>query len=503
MRKTLGFIMSFTLAISTSGQSLVFTPSSEPVEVAPSSFGNKAIRMVVNGMGNPVVTFGSNGHLYVCVWNATANAFGSPYEIDADSNVFMSDAEGPRMASEGDYLVITYQISGDWANGARSVHSTDGGLSWSEPTAMVTGATVDHFMPCVAIDGNGNPFAGVKVGNGPEGIYEGILRSADGGNNWLPAVNASSAATGDAVCECCPSQPFFTEGRYYDLVRNNNGNIRDFWLMSSEDGDVWDAALDIDPLDWEINACPESGATTIGPLQNDECLVAFMSGGGPSGQSRIYVSSVNLQANGGGGEWLSTAPVSVGQFDNATQNTPALGLWNDGAGNEIIALAWEQNSGGYDVQLTLSTGENWTLIDGAQNLTSEWSGQHRKPALSFSTDLNGNPLLHLAWQHSSSGTVHYMRGNISSPLGTICLAHSEPRIVQSETGFELTVSADWAESTYHLWSADGRVLDSGLVPAMGNTYRQLFFSTNELPSHAILSLRRSDGIRWAHHIMRR
>ena len=244
---------------------------------------------------------------------------------------------------------------------------------------------------------------------------------------------------------------------------------------------MWDAALDIDPLDWEINACPESGATAIGPLQNDECLVAFMSGGGHSGQSRIYVSSVNLQANGGGGEWLSTAPVSVGQFDNATQNMPALGLWKDGTGNEIIALAWEQNSGGYDVQLTLSTGENWTLIDGAQNLTSEWSGQHRKPALSFSTDSNGNPLLHLAWQHSSSGTVHYMRGNISSTLGTTCLAHSEPRIVQSETGFELTVNDYLAQSTYHLWSADGRVLDSGLVPAMGNTDRQVFFSTNELP----------------------
>ena len=74
MRKTLGFIMSVTLAISTSGQSLVFTPSSEPLEVALSSFGNKAIRMAVNGTGNPVVTFGSNGHLYVSVWNAAANA---------------------------------------------------------------------------------------------------------------------------------------------------------------------------------------------------------------------------------------------------------------------------------------------------------------------------------------------------------------------------------------------------------------------------------------------
>ena len=279
-------------------------------------------------------------------------------EIDPDANVFMSDAEGPRMASQGDFVVLTYQISGEWANGARSVHSMDGGLTWSAPVAMVSGADADHFMPCVAIDNNGNPFAGVKVGNNSASIFEGILRSEDGGNSWLPAVNASANAAGEAVCECCPSQPFWTAGRYYDLVRNNNENIRDFWLMSSADGENWDAALDIDPLDWEINSCPESGATLAGPVVGTEYLTAFMSAGGPSGQSRVYVSSIDLEANGGAGEWLSTEPITVSQFDNATQNTPVLGQWQGADGTSIVALAWEQNAGGYDVQLALSAGRN-------------------------------------------------------------------------------------------------------------------------------------------------
>lgn len=183
MFKRFLFIISIGLSASAIGQSLIFTPENEPVEVAASSFGNKAIRMVLNAADAPVLAFGSNGHLYVSAWDNASAAFGEPVEIDPDANVFMSDAEGPRMASQGDYLVLTYQISGEWANGARSVHSMDGGLTWSAPVAMVSGADADHFMPCVAIDNNGNPFAGVKVGNNSASIFEGILRSEDGGNS--------------------------------------------------------------------------------------------------------------------------------------------------------------------------------------------------------------------------------------------------------------------------------------------------------------------------------
>ena len=46
MFKRFGFIISIGLSASAIGQSLIFTPENEPVEVAASSFGNKAIRMV-------------------------------------------------------------------------------------------------------------------------------------------------------------------------------------------------------------------------------------------------------------------------------------------------------------------------------------------------------------------------------------------------------------------------------------------------------------------------
>lgn len=478
-------------------QNAVFAPIGEPLEIASNSYGNKAIRMVMNAASEPVIAFGSSGHLYVAQWDADADAFATPVEIDAASNVFMSDAEGPTMASQGDYLVLTYQLSGEWEDGARSVHSTDGGATWSEPVAMVAGVTEDHFMPCVGIDGDGNPFAGVKVGNDVSSIYEGILRSNDGGASWLPAVNASELADGNAMCECCPSLPFYAENRYYDLVRNNNGNIRDFWLMSSPDGITWDGAVDVDPLDWMVSSCPASGPSVTGPVGDSNYLVAFMSAGGTSGQSRVHVSQVDLGANGGTGTWVLTEPVTVNQFDNATQNLPLLAQWN-GGDEPLVALAWEQNSGGYDVQLALSQGNDFTLTDMAQNLTETWGGQHRRPQIGFSTGDDGEPVLHIAWQHSSSGTVHYMRGTVVEPSIIVCPEEPEPHIISASDGIRIYLTEGWQQARWSVWDLSGRLHASGVYDGC----ESIWVPYNELPVHAIVSVEQTNGARWAQAIRR-
>ena len=485
------------LATSLHAQNPVFIPSGEPIEVAQSSFGNKAIRMAMNGAGEPVIAFGTNGHLYVTKWDGATGAFGEPVEIDANENVFMSDAEGPRMASQGDYIVLTYQLSGQWATGARSVHSADGGATWSEPVAMAPDATVDHFMPCVGIDDAGNPFAGVKVGNNPASIYEGILRSPDGGSNWLDVVNASEAADGEAVCECCPSQPFWAEGRYYDLVRNNNNNVRDFWLMSSVDGTEWTGAIDVDPLDWMISSCPESGPSVTGPVGDGTYLVAFMSAGGASGQSRVHVSQVDLWANDGTGAWELTEPVTVSQFENATQNVPQFAQWN-GGDEPLVALAWEQNTAGYDVQLALSQGESVGLTDVAQNLTEGWSGQHRRPVIGFSTGDAEEPILHVAWQHSASGTVHYMTGTVSEPSIVICFAQPDPQVVTEPDGIRIHLTESWYNATWSVWDITGRLLATGVHTG----FEPIWVSNDGLTTHAIVSIESPGGARWAQTIQR-
>lgn len=499
LKIALGRILAIVIFVS-SGASvsaqLLFSPNAEPMDLADDSYGNKAIRMVINTAGEPVVSFGASGSLFVSKWSNEDGAFGTPIAIDPSEDIYMSDAEGPRMSAQGDFLIITYQISGNWTTGARSVQSWDGGTTWSEPTGMVSDVSEDHFMPCVAIDDEGNPFAGVKVGNSTDNIYEGILRSADSGQTWLPAVNGSDVADGESVCECCPSQPFWANGRYYDLVRNNNENVRDFWLLSSSNGEIWDAAIDVDPLDWQLNSCPESGATVAGPVQSSEWITAFMSAGGPSGQSRVYVSAIDLNANNGQGEWVSTQAVTNNQFETATQNNPVLSQWEGADGHKILALAWEQNSGGYDIQLTISNGTDWSFTDLAQNITGEWSGQHRRPAVAFSTNSDGTPLLHLAWQKSSSGTVRYLTGTIESTSSIVQPVNSDPLVIQNAFGTILDPKGQWDGSLWGLWTAEGRLLDSGQVMP-GEV---LHFPNQNRPAHAILSLESAAGIRWAKHL---
>ena len=472
-----------------------FVPVGNPIDVAEESYGNKAIRMVLNAADEPVVSFGNNGNLYVVKWLNDLGMFTSPTAIDPNANVYMSDAEGPQMAGQGDNIVLTYMLSGQWDTGARSVSSTDGGLTWGDPVEMVPDATEDHFMPCVGMDDDANPFAGVKVGNNPASIYEGILRSEDGGASWLPAVDASALADGDAVCECCPSQPFYANERYYDLVRNNNANVRDFWLLSSADGILWDSAVDIDPVDWVISSCPASGPAITGPLADGTWLTAYMSAGGISGQSRIYLSSLDLGVDGG--VWLGTEAITVSQFDNATQNNPSLASWDSGIGSTLVALAWEQNTGGYDIQLALSSvgaGESQSsmLTDVAVNLTSEWNGQHRRPIVALSSNEAGETQFHLVWQHSADGTVKYWTGYIAYPTDiNPVLAPQQPTVTIDRVALHVDLPASWRNSTWNAYDMQGRLLCNGKC---SNPSTEIALP----PSHSfILSIEASNGHRWA------
>lgn len=473
-------------------QSLLFIPNSEPIMVASEDFGNKSIRMIINASGEPVISFGKNGSLFVARWNSFSNQFETPIEINANEDVLMSDSEGPSLANNGNYIVLSYQISGQWTTGARSVHSFDGGLTWSEPVVMAPNATENTYLPCVSVDEQNNPFAGIKIGNDPATTFEGIVRSVDSGMTWLDPVNASEATAGIAVCECCASLPFVAEGKYYDIVRNNNNDLRDFWLLCSDDGMVWNNAIDVDPLDWTLPTCPASGPAVTGPIGEGMYIIAFMSAAGAAGQARVYLSEVDLQANNGDGAWTLTHPVTVTQFDNASQNVPVLAQWN-GNDEPLVALAWEQNIGGFDVQLALSQGEEWTLTDIAQNLTGTWTGQHRRPAIAFSTDDNEEPVLHIAWQHSTSGTVHYMTGTISGTSIVNEIASLEPRLANEAGGIRIHLAEGWYDSSWSVWDITGRLVVSG----MNNGAESITITNNVLPAHAIISVETSDGARWA------
>jgi hypothetical protein len=414
----------------------------EPIDVASSSYGNRCPRLVLDADGDPVVFMGqTNEGLYVTT--SENGFFNAPQLVPTDPGIFLSDAEGPDVATWGNTLGLAYQIAGQWATGAMFMRSDDGGLTWSPSYPIAPNATEDHFMPIPAFDDDGNPFVGLKLGSG-NNAQEGVLRSLDGGQNWGPAEPASFSAGNGIACECCPSRTIFGNGRYHTLYRRNNNNTRDMWLVSSEDGVIWDQQLDLDPTDWQINACPETGASSAW-LPDGRLISVFMSAG--NGNSRIYLNLSDPASNDAG----STLELTFNQFSNPNQNQPDIAV-----GPTHTVVAWEQNEGGYEIQLSVAPNSDLPsgLVDMAVSLSESLSGSNRHPDVA----IHGNTV-HVIWQNSANGTVKYLRGTLdgTSALQPTPSSSSQPRLTRLGPDWVLLRDAR-PGSTYRILDASGATL---------------------------------------------
>ena len=152
--------------------------------------------------------------------------------------------------------------------------------------------------------------------------------------------------------------------RYYSIYRRNNNNIRDMWLVSSADGVVWDQQLDLDPTDWQINACPETG-TSAAWLPDGKLASVFMSAG--NGSSQVYLNVSDPVADNAG----STTALSATQFSTINQNQPDIAV---GATHTVVV--WEQSSGGWEVQLSIAPNDALPseLVDVTVPLSESLSG---------------------------------------------------------------------------------------------------------------------------------
>lgn len=436
----LGLALSFPLLAQTS------INWEDAAAIAPSEFGYTNLRMVLNSEGFPVVLHGksgADGGLYCTRWNGTE--FENPVAITSETGLFINDAEGPRMAVTGDRIAVTYQLSGQWDDGGRIVLSEDGGVTWGDPIPVASEATVDHFMPVPAFDAEMQPWVTVKWGPAP--VLEGALFwEAENGGFSVP-VNAGEPLDGEAVCECCASMPFSHEGRNYDVVRNNNDNIRDFWVVRTDASGNWSEALDIDPTDWNINSCPASEAETC--ILGDGTLMAvFMSAG--EGGSRVYWSTADLDG------WNLLASDRIQPGSTVVENNPSVH-----ADQQHSVVAWERNSGGYDV--VVATGSNTAAAPGqwassSSVVTEEWSGHSRRPVVRIYENT-----VHLVYQRPQDGTVHYRRGTIDSGANLPSLADPAPlHIASTPEGWRVVQHAGFSWTIHDL---GGRMVASGFSPS--------------------------------------
>ena len=379
-----------------SGQAGIFW--SDPVAVAASSFGGDSPRIALLADGSPIVLWGKSGLNAKIYFSWLENGqFTDPVQINTNGiGPEVYSFGGLDLATHGDAVFLVFE---NFSNGIFLVRSTDGGQTFELPISVFDPPPGDWAtLPSVAADDNGNPLVSVirELANETQARYV-MMRSTDGGQTFGPPVVASEPAAGEYVCECCPSDIFSKNDNVWLAFRNNDNNLRDAWVSRSTDGgETFGTAADVDATDWVINACPISGIK-IAPLGGDSLISAWMSGA--SGLGRVSFSTLN----GGTMEkgW---------EFEFPQTNVNAQQLRPDAAGaNDTIGVVWEESGFGLnstDLMFAFSKNGAAGLTTNFTNLT-EATGAQRYPALAYS-----NGFFHLVYA-DANGELKYRKGTVS------------------------------------------------------------------------------------------
>ena len=423
----------------------------EPIPVAGEEFGNRCPRLALDASGNPLVLMGKSGE---GLFLATSNkgVFNTPIPIPTLDNVFMADAEGPSIAVHGSTLGLAYQLSGEWATGGQYMSTQDGGQTWSASFPISPDATEDHFMPMLAFDDDGNPFVAVKFGDDPM-VVEGVMRSTDGGQTFQPAQPASADVGSGLACECCPSKTIFGHGRYYSVYRQNDENLRDMRLVSSEDGATWDHQLDLDPTDWMISACPETGAS-LAWLPDGRLASTFRSSG--NGASEVYVN-VSDVASPMSSEVGATVPVT-NFVEAGNQDQPHIA----GGPTHTVAV-WQENSGGWEIHVASSTNDALPggLSNSGESISTSLSGSNLHPEVA----IHGSKV-HVIWKNSGSGQVMYLRGTLEGSRVADSAAESGASLNRFGPN-QVRIKGALPGANYSVLSSAGAVLHRGTCDGQG------------------------------------
>lgn len=296
---------------------------------------------------------------------------------------------GYDLAVSGSDVFVVFEKS---QAGILLAHSGDGGLSFELPVTVQGPIPGGSFtLASVATDEQGNPVVSyIKKKNGATWQFR---RSTDGGLTFLPAVEASAAAEGGAVCECCTSDLLVSGDSVWMVFRNNDNNLRDIWVSHSTDaGASFDLATDVDDTDWVINACPISGPRMA--RLGESILTVWMSGG--TGPARVFGNTLHGGTMQPG--WQFNFPTA----DTITGNQNQVDVVARG---DTVGVVFQEN--GKEIVFTFSS-------DGTGGLNSNFirfavpGHILRYAALAFR-----DGIFHLAYVDATSGQVLYRQGIVA------------------------------------------------------------------------------------------
>ena len=396
---------------------------------ASSAFGNDFPRIVMDGSGNPMVSWSDDTDMFFSRWMGTG--FSAPIKINP-MGITTAGAGwmGPDIASKGDTLYAVYKATPetDISSHVWCVSSFDGGLTFNSPVQVDNILDSVSRFPTVTVDNTGNPIVGFMKSDpnmaNPRWV---VTKSTDMGASFSNDVLASgwSSMTSE-VCNCCPSK-IVSNGNVVAMpYRDNNSNIRDTWVGVSQDGGMtFLSGMPVDQQNWNIMACPSSGPDAV--IIGDTLYTTFMSGA--SGTALVsYNKSAMSAMSGSVNIPLDQSPVSL-----ASQNFPRID-YNKGA----MAFVWKQFSNGIQ-ELAIQFTEN---IANGINPNQEIVDTDNVNAVDVAL-FKGK--VWVVWDDDASGTVKYRNGTyITSNLGYEINSIASNIIANpNPTNDKWNISGDW------------------------------------------------------------
>lgn len=309
-------LLVLTFALQSFSQTLNF---SDPIAVTSGDFVSQRPRITLTNEGIPyVITPVSNG-IYGFTFNGSS--FDEPVMITPEG-VNVSLAAGPELASRNGLIALSWRASD---NKIYLSTSLDQGSTFSEPRLVID---ENAYLPNVAISQSGAIYISYLVStNNWTQIGQWIKRTEDNGLSF-ESVTLANETTPSMPCECCFASVAADE-KVASVFRNNEDNIRNVYAAVSENqGLSFDNFTSVDVLDWNLNACPDSGPD--GVLDGDQLYVTWLSGA--TGPKRVNTAQVNANTMEVlNSQMISDMPATVLQsYPSVAASGDTLGVvWRD------------------------------------------------------------------------------------------------------------------------------------------------------------------------------
>ena len=300
---------------------------SQPIEVASGVSASFRPRIALDGQDNPIVIFAQNANPSKLYKTKMINSVFEPIVILNSARPITNSAYGPEISFSDNLIYVCFE---DQNEGIFLLKSSDGGVNFSDSIRV---DNINNFaiLPNIDIKTDLNPVVSfTRINSNWSQVSQVISNSTDGGQTFLPDVS-TSAITPYQPCECCFSKVVSEGNIQVSIFRNNENNIRNFYAsVSYDDGQSFTDYLEIDLLDWNINACPDAGADAY--LKNGKIYISYRSGS--LGSNRVFIARVDINTL----NVEQVTPVDEDLCSSMSQKYP------DIAGNESnVGVVWMDN----------------------------------------------------------------------------------------------------------------------------------------------------------------